>query len=79
MAYNKNTPYNDLPALPPQNFTESPEILRQKANAARHLGELNGFCSSLSDPQLLINAIVLQERKDSSAIEIWLQLWMNFI
>ncbi|MGG9962661.1 Fic family protein [Ferruginibacter sp. SUN106] len=69
MAYSKNSPFNDLPNLPPIDFIESPEILRHLAKAARHLGELNGLCASLPDPQLLINTIVLQESKDSSAIE----------
>lgn len=69
MAYNKNMPFNDLPDLPPENFVESPEILRHLAKAARYLGELNGLCASLPDPNLLINTIVLQESKDSSAIE----------
>ena len=69
MAYNKNTAFNDLPNLPPHDFIETPEILRHLAKAARHLGELNGLCVSLPDPQLLINTIVLQESKDSSAIE----------
>ena len=69
MAYNKNNAYNDLPNLPPADSVESPEILRHLAKAARHLGELNGLCASLPDPQLLINTIVLQESKDSSAIE----------
>ncbi|MEX0636867.1 MAG: Fic/DOC family N-terminal domain-containing protein, partial [Ferruginibacter sp.] len=69
MAYNKNTAFNDLPNLPPAGFTESPEILRHLAKAARYLGELNGLCASLPDPQVLINTIVLQESKDSSAIE----------
>lgn len=69
MPYTKSTPYNDLPNLPPQNFVETPEILKHLARAARHLGELNGLCASLPDPQLLINTIVLQESKDSSAIE----------
>ncbi|HEX5024357.1 MAG TPA: Fic/DOC family N-terminal domain-containing protein [Agriterribacter sp.] len=69
MAYSKNNPFNDLPNLPPTGFAESPEILRHLARAARHLGELNGLCASLPDPRLLINTIVLQESKDSSAIE----------
>lgn len=69
MSYNKDKPFNDLPNLPPDNFVESPEILRQLAKASRYLGELNGLCASLPDPQLLINTIVLQESKDSSAIE----------
>ena len=69
MAYNKNTAFNELPDLPPEGFTESPEILRHLAKASRYLGELNGLCASLPDPQLLINTIILQESKDSSAIE----------
>lgn len=70
MAYNKNVPFNDLPPLPPEGTSlETPEILRQLAKASRYLGELNGLCASLPDPQLLINTIVLQESKDSSAIE----------
>jgi Fic family protein len=69
MTYNRNSPFNDLPNLPPADFSESEEILRHLAKAARHLGELEGLCASLPDPQLLINTIVLQESKDSSAIE----------
>lgn len=69
MGYNRNTAFNDLPDLPPVGFAESPEMLRHLAKAARHLGELNGLCASLPQPQLLINTIVLQESKDSSAIE----------
>lgn len=69
MAYNKNTPYNDLPDLPPKSLKISPEIYRTLISASRHLAELNGLCSSIPEPQLLINTIVLQESKDSSAIE----------
>lgn len=69
MPYVKNVPFNDLPNLPPTDFVESPEILRHLVKASRYLGELNGLCASLPDPQLLINTIVLQESKDSSAIE----------
>ncbi len=69
MAYNRIIPYNDLPDLLSAGFTESPEIMKQLVKASRHLGELNGLCASIPDPQLLINTIVLQESKDSSAIE----------
>lgn len=58
-----------IPELPPADFQESQDILKHLAKASRHLGELNGLCASLPDPQLLINTIVLQENKDSSAIE----------
>lgn len=69
MAHNRETPYNDLPKLPPEGFRETPEIWQHVVNASRYLGELNGLCASLPNPQLLINTIVLQESKDSSAIE----------
>ncbi len=69
MAYNRNQPFNDLPALPPEVDIETPEILRHLAKASRKLGELNGLCASLPEPQLLIHTIVLQESKNSSAIE----------
>lgn len=69
MAHNSIIPFNDLANLPPTDFSESPEILRHLTKAARHLGELNGLCTSLPDPRLLINTIVLQESKNSSAIE----------
>jgi cell filamentation protein, protein adenylyltransferase len=70
MIYDRNKPFNDLPALPPADLDlETPEILRHLAKAARYIGELNGLCESMPDPQLLISSIVLQESKNSSAIE----------
>ncbi len=69
MAYERTLPYNDLPDLPPAGFVESNEIFKHLVKAARHLGQLSGLCASLPDPQLLINTIVLQESKNSSAIE----------
>lgn len=70
MAYQRNQPFNDLPALPPSGIAlETPTILKRLTVAARNLGELNGLCETLPDPTLLINTIVLQESKNSSAIE----------
>lgn len=70
MAYSRTIPYNDLPPLPTESADfETPAILKLLSVASRHLGELNGLCASMPDPQLLINTIVLQESKDSSAIE----------
>ena len=70
MAYGSAQPNNDLLPLPPEDIDlETPEILKSLAKASRYLGELNGLCASLPDPQLLINTIVLQESKNSSAIE----------
>lgn len=70
MAFNRTQPYNELPSLPPTGVNlETTAILRQLTKASRKLGELNGLCASLPDPQLLINTIVLQESKNSTAIE----------
>jgi len=73
MSYNRKTEYNDLPDLPPVFDAETREILINHAiRAARNLAELKGLCETLpaeSLQNLIINTIVLQESRDSSAIE----------
>jgi Fic family protein len=69
MIFNKDLPYNDLPDLPPAADLETPEIFRQTIKANKLLAELKGYCQTLSNPELLLNTIVLQESKASSAIE----------
>ncbi|MBO0949418.1 Fic family protein [Fibrella forsythiae] len=69
MAYDPSLPYNDLPDLPPAIDFHSPTINRVLTQASRYLGELSGLCASLPDPTILINTLVLQESRDSSAIE----------
>src|ERR1700744_2135560 len=70
IMYQRNEPFNDLPALPPPGIAlETPAILKKLATAARNLGELNGLCETLPDPRLFLNTIVLQESRNSSAIE----------
>lgn len=69
MSFDRNIPFDELPDLPPEGFSETPEIMRLLVRASRHLGELNGLCAALPDPEVLINTILLQECKDSSAIE----------
>lgn len=67
--FDKNLPFNQLPDLPPAANLETPEIFRATIQANRLLAELKGFCETLPNPQLLLNTIVLQESKESSAIE----------
>ena len=62
-------PYNNLPNLPPSIEVETPAVLRKAIAANRYLAELKGSCLRLPRPELLLNTIVLQESKDSSAIE----------
>ena len=63
------SPYNGLPSLPPKIDLESPVLLKASIKASRLLAELKGYCQTLPNPNLLINTIILQESKDSSAIE----------
>ncbi|MGI4874244.1 MAG: Fic family protein [Janthinobacterium lividum] len=69
MAFDRATPSNNLPALPPAAYVESPLVLKAALRAGRALAELKGHCLTLSNPELLLNAVSLQESKDSSEIE----------
>ena len=69
MAFNRDEPYNDLPPLPPFACGESSVVLKATLRAGRSLAELKGFCQTLPNPELLLNAVALQESKDSSEIE----------
>lgn len=55
--------------LPPQGLTESTRILKKSAAAHRFLGELKGVVNTIPNQNILINTLVLQEARDSSAIE----------
>jgi len=68
-AHDKNLPYNNLPDLPPTTSLETVEIFKLTIEANRLLAELKGYCQTLPNPNLLLNTIVLQESKESSAIE----------
>lgn len=68
--FNPNKANNELPDLPPKNFNlDDVRILKKAGEAHRYLAELKGYCYKLPNPELLMNTIVLQESKDSSAIE----------
>ncbi len=69
-------PTADVAVLPVQPLTrldplifESPALLKKTATAGRKLAELKGLAASMPNQAILINALVLQEAKDSSAIE----------
>lgn len=66
----QNAPYNYLDRLPPiREKVETIKILRQTNKAATALAELKGIGKIIPNQSMLINAIVLQEAKDSSEIE----------
>jgi Fic family protein len=69
MDFDRKKPFNELPDLPPVIDLEDTDILKLCIKANKVLAELKGYCHILPDPNLLINTIILQESKDSSAIE----------
>lgn len=69
MSFNKDVPYNKLPKLPPMVNLETPEIFKLTIQSNKLLAELKGYCQTLPNPNLLLNTIILQESKESSAIE----------
>lgn len=69
MNFNPSLPYNDLPHLPFRSDIDTVRILKKLASAHRFLGELKGEAKTIPDENILINTLVLQEAKDSSAIE----------
>ena len=69
MPYNPLQPYNDLPALDPELLFVDEDLSKLVLKASRSLAELKGLCLALPDPQILIQTLVVQESRDSSAIE----------
>ncbi|MCF8409405.1 MAG: Fic family protein [Crocinitomicaceae bacterium] len=67
--FNRDLPYNKLPDLPPKNNLETTAIFKATIRANKLLAELKGYCQTLPYPHLLLNTIVLQESKESNAIE----------
>lgn len=60
--------YN-IPELPLKIDVESKRVLRQLNAANRKLAELKGMAQTIPNENILINTLVLQEAKESSAIE----------
>ncbi len=69
MAFDRNTPYDDLPPLPPHADLETPEVLKACIRASRSLAELKGLMGSIPDQRILLELLPLRESEASSAIE----------
>ena len=68
MFLGQNAPHYQLEKLPPlREKVETIEILRQTNKSTAALAELKGIAKTIPDQAMLINAIVLQEAKDSNA------------
>lgn len=60
---------NSLPKLPPKIELETKYVLKQLSRSHRALAELKGFSGMIPNKNILINAITINEAKDSSEIE----------
>lgn len=60
---------NLLQDLPPNVELETKHVLKQVARSHRALAELKGFADMIPNKNILINAITINEAKDSSEIE----------
>lgn len=67
--FDPNTPYDNLPLLPPSSDTETKPILKACIEARSALAELNATGKLVPNQNVLINIIPLLEAKDSSEIE----------
>ncbi len=66
----QHAPHFPLDELPPlREKVETIEILRQTNKSTAALAELKGIAKTIPNQAMLINAIVLQEARDSSEIE----------
>jgi Fic family protein len=68
-AWQPNTPYNDLPPLPPKQDVETKQVLKLCIEARAALAELKQAGELIPNQTILINIIPLLEAKDSSEIE----------
>ncbi len=69
MAFQTDTPFNDLPKLPPKADVETARLLKKAASARGALGELKGVGKLLPNEAILLNTLILEEARDSSEIE----------
>jgi|LFRM01.2.fsa_nt_gb Fic family protein len=59
----------DVKLLPPDAELETIRVLKQLARAHRALAEFKGYASMIPNKNILINAVTINEAKDSSEIE----------
>jgi Fic family protein len=55
--------------LPPKQDVETKKVLKMATSANRALAELKGVASSIPNQSILLNTLILQEAKESSAVE----------
>ncbi len=69
MTWRSQTPYNDLPELPPRVDIETKPVLKGTIEARVALASLDQAARRMTNPTVLINSIPLLEAQASSEIE----------
>ncbi len=70
ILFDPRVPFDELPPLPPpKEHYETIKVLKQEAISRAALAELKGYANIIPNQEILINAIILREAKDSSEIE----------
>ena len=67
--FNRDQPFNTLPALPPAGDIETAAVLKKAISASRAMAELKGMAERMPNQAMLIDSLVLQEARASSEIE----------
>ena len=67
--FDPNTPWNDIPELPPVAEIESPNILKACISAMTELARANALVKILPNESVLVHTLPLQEARRSSEIE----------
>ncbi|GAA3708535.1 Fic family protein [Zhihengliuella alba] len=68
-SWRADTAYNDLPPLPPPVDVETKPVLKLAIEARASLAALSQATGSMTNPQVLLNAIPLLEAQASSEVE----------
>jgi Fic family protein len=67
--FDRDKPFNSLPALPPAGAIETAAVLKKAISASRAMAELKGMAERMPNQAMLIDSLVLQEARASSEIE----------
>lgn len=69
MTWDPETPYNDLPLLPPRTDYETKRVLKAAIRARSALAAMDEATKRMPNPMVLVNSLSLLEAQASSEIE----------
>lgn len=69
MTLDPQSPYNDLPKLPPKYLLDDIDILKKVNRANKAVSQLNGLIRTLDKPDIILGPLKVKEAVESSSIE----------